>query len=213
MHELSPMLQNVAQYYNEKISTHGRTPQGVDWKSAESQAMRFDQLLRLIRPEGSFTINDYGCGYGALVDYLENRNHQFRYRGFDVSERMLTEARQSHEQESHCEFFSEKCQLSPADYTVASGIFNVKLDTPESEWLEYILATLKEFVGLSRKAFAFNALTIYSDPEFMRHHLYYANPLQLFDYCQKTFSRMVSLLHDYPLYEFTIVVQMPGGAD
>ena len=207
------MLQNVERYYSEKIATHGRTPQGADWKSGESQAMRFEQLLRLIRPDGLFTINDYGCGYGALVDYLKNRNHHFRYRGFDVSEKMITEARQSHEQGSHCEFFSEKSLLSPADYTVASGIFNVKLDAPESEWLEYMLSTLKEFSDLSRKAFAFNALTSYADPEFMRPHLYYADPLHLFDYCQKNFSRMVSLLHDYPLYEFTIAVQIPGGTD
>jgi methyltransferase family protein len=213
MDELSPMLQNVEKYYSEKIATHGRTPQGADWKSAESQTIRFDQLLRLIRPDGLFTINDYGCGYGALVDYLKNRNHHFTYRGFDVSEKMITEARQGHEQDSHCEFFSEKSLLSRADYTVASGIFNVKLDTPESEWLEYILATLKEFRGLSRKGFAFNALTSYSDPKFMRSDLFYANPLYLFDYCQKNFSRMVSLLRDYPLYEFTIVVRFPGGAD
>ena len=213
MHELSPMLQNVERYYSEKVATYGRTPQGADWKSAKSQAMRFDQLLRLIHPAGPFTINDYGCGYGALADYLENHKHHFKYRGFDISEKMITEARCAHTQSSHCEFFSEKSLLSPADFTVASGIFNVKLEIPESEWLEYILATLKEFGELSRKAFAFNALTSYSDPEFMRPHLYYADPLYLFDHCQKNFSRMVSLLHDYPLYEFTIVVRIPGGTD
>lgn len=213
MHELSPMLQNVERYYSEKIATYGRTPQGADWKSAESQAMRFDQLLQLIRPSGLFTINDYGCGYGALVDYLKTRNHRFGYRGFDMSKKMIAEARKHHEQDSHCEFFLEKSLLSPADYTIASGIFNVKLDASESEWLGYILATIKEFAGLSRKAFAFNALTSYSDPEFMQPHLYYADPLRLFGYCQKNFSRMVSLLHDYPLYEFTIVVRIPGGTD
>ena len=90
---------------------------------------------------------------------------------------------------------------------MASGIFNVKLDTPEPEWREYVLETLGEFKELSRKAFAFNALTSYSDLEFMRPDLYYANPLELFDYCRKNLSRKVALLHDYPLYEFTIVVQ------
>jgi SAM-dependent methyltransferase len=213
MHELSPMLQNVERYYSEKVTTFGPTPTGVDWKSAESQAMRFDQLLRLFQRDGPFTINDYGCGYGALVDYLANRNPGFMYRGFDISERMIAEARQVHGQSSRCEFFSAKSLLSPADYTVASGIFNVKLETPESEWLEYILATLREFVGLSRRAFAFNALTSYSDLEFMRPDLYYADPLYFFDYCKKNCSRMVSLLHDYPLHEFTIVVRVPGGAD
>jgi SAM-dependent methyltransferase len=213
MHKLNSMLQDVEKYYDKKIATFGRTPEGADWKSAESQAMRFDQLLRLIHPDGPFTINDYGCGYGALADYLGNHEHHFKYRGFDISEKMITEARRAHTQSFHCEFFSEKSLLFPADFTVASGIFNVKLETPDSEWLEYILATLKEFGELSRKAFAFNALTSYSDPELMRPHLYYADPLYLFDHCQKHFPRMVSLLHDYALYEFTIVVRIPGSAD
>ena len=207
------MLQHVEKYYNEKIATFGRTPQGADWKSAESQAIRFDQLLRLIHPEGLFTINDYGCGYGALADYLENQRHDFSYRGFDISEKMIAEARRARTQSSKCQFFFEKSLLSPADFTVASGIFNVKLEIPESEWLEYILATLKEFGELSRKAFAFNALSSYSDPEFRRPHLYYADPLHLFDHCQKNFPRMVSLLHDYPLYEFTIVVRISRSGD
>jgi hypothetical protein len=213
MRERNSMLRPVESYYSQKIAACGRTAQGADWKSAESQAMRFDQLLRLIQPEGPFTINDYGCGYGALVDYLEGHNREFEYRGFDISERMIAEARLAHEHEPQREFFSEKLLLSPADYTIASGIFNVKLDASDPEWLEYILATLHEFRALSRKAFAFNLLTSRSDPEFMRPHLYYADPLYIFDYCQKNFSRMVSLLHDSPLYEFTIMVRIPGGED
>jgi hypothetical protein len=60
---------------------------------------------------------------------------------------------------------------------------------------------------LSKKGFAFNILTGYSDPERQRADLYYADPLFFFDYCQKNFSRFVALLHDYPLYEFTILVK------
>jgi hypothetical protein len=213
VYALTEILQPVERYYSDKIATCGRTPQGADWKSAESQTMRFDQLLRLIQPVGPFTINDYGCGYGALVDYLQQHKYDFAYRGFDICQRMISEAQQSHAQDSHCDFFSEKNLLLPADYTVASGIFNVKLETSESEWLEYILEVLTEFKNLSKKGFAFNALTSYSDAQFVRPHLYYADPLFLFDYCKKNFSRMVSLVHDYPLYEFTIFVRTPGDSD
>jgi len=31
----------------------------------------------------------------------------------------------------------------------------------------------------------------------------------LFDYCKRTYSRDVALLHDYGLYEFTILVRKP----
>jgi len=37
--------------------------------------------------------------------------------------------------------------------------------------------------------------------------LYYADPIFLFEHCRRTFSRFVSLIHDYPLYEFTILVR------
>jgi hypothetical protein len=62
---------------------------------------------------------------------------------------------------------------------------------------------------LSRRGFAFNVLTKYSDPERMRPDLYYADPLFLFNYCKKSF-KSVALLHDYPLYEFTILVKATG---
>jgi len=90
---------------------------------------------------------------------------------------------------------------------VASGIFNVKLDTPTVDWERYVRDTLGTINALSRKGFAFNVLTKYSDADFMRPNLYYADPLFFFDYCKTNYSRFVTLLHDYPLYEFTIVVR------
>ena len=60
---------------------------------------------------------------------------------------------------------------------------------------------------ISTKGFSFNVLTSYSDKEFMRDYLYYANPLDLFDYCKKNFSKQVALLHDYNLYEFTLLIR------
>ena len=93
-----------------------------------------------------------------------------------------------------------------ADYTLASGIFNVRLETPEPLWEEYILATLATIDRLSQRGFAFNMLTCYSDPERMRGDLYYGDPCAFFDHCKRLFSREVALLHNYGLYEFTIRV-------
>jgi hypothetical protein len=41
----------------------------------------------------------------------------------------------------------------------------------------------------------------------MRDDLFYADPLALFEHCRTRFSRRVALLHDYPLYEFTLLVR------
>jgi hypothetical protein len=59
----------------------------------------------------------------------------------------------------------------------------------------------------SRLGFAFNCLTSYSDSDKLRDHLYYANPNELFDFCKRQYSRNIALLHDYDLYEFTILVR------
>ena len=57
-------------YYEGKLRAHGATPAGVDWNSLESQELRFALLANLWRDEADASILDYGCGYGALADYL-----------------------------------------------------------------------------------------------------------------------------------------------
>jgi hypothetical protein len=52
-----------------------------------------------------------------------------------------------------------------------------------------------------------NCLTGYSDDDKKRDYLYYADPCRLFDLCKRRYSRQVALLHDYGLYEFTVLVR------
>jgi len=198
---------DVESYYSEKIEVHGPTAQGVDWNSPDSQRLRFVQLLKLVDRNQPFTINDYGCGYGALADYLRSEGYAFQYLGFDISRKMIAKANESHAAMQGVIFVGKERDLREADYTVASGIFNVKLKAATEAWEGYMLRTLERISSLSKRGFAFNVLTKYSDAEFQRPDLYYADPLFLFDHCKTKFSRFVSLLHDYPLYEFTILVR------
>ena len=94
-----------------------------------------------------------------------------------------------------------------ADYGLASGIFNVRLGRSDAEWFDYLQATLDVLDRTSSLGFAFNCLTSYSDEDKKRDYLYYADPCQLFDLCKRRYSRQVALLHDYGLYEFTILVR------
>jgi len=201
----------VAAYYTGKLKEHGATARGVDWKSEDSQLLRFRQLLRICEGERSFSLNDYGCGYGALVDPLRAAHADATYCGFDIAEEMVAEARRRHRGVPGCTFVSEESRLPTADYTVASGILNVKLDIANEDWEAYAFDTIARLNALGRRGFAFNALTLYSDPEQRRPDLYYMDPLRVFDHCKRTFSPHVALLHDYPLYEFTILVRRREG--
>ena len=197
----------VADYYSEKVLQHGETARGVDWNSVESQKTRFDQLLAIV-PSGTseYSLLDYGCGYGAIIEVLIERGRPFRYVGYDVSDEMVNRAKRLHSGD-RCAFTTSGEALLPADYVIASGVLNVRLQTPEALWKEYVLEVLGELDRLSIKGFAFNALTSYSDPKRMRDDLFYANPSWLFDHCKRTYSGQVALLHDYGLYEFTMLVR------
>jgi hypothetical protein len=61
------LRETVSRYYTSKVEEHGATPRGADWKSADSQQLRFEQLLKVCHRDPC-TLIDYGCGYGALVD-------------------------------------------------------------------------------------------------------------------------------------------------
>jgi SAM-dependent methyltransferase len=169
--------------------------------------LRFEQLAKIIQQSKGFSLNDLGCGYGALLDFLESRYTDFAYDGFDVSVDMIGAAGARHAGSDHAKFAVASAPSTPADYGVASGIFNVRFARSDAEWSEYLQRTLDVLDATSRKGFAFNCLTSYSDRDKMRDHLHYADPRALFDLCKRRYSRHVSLLHDYGLYEFTILVR------
>ena len=125
----------------------------------------------------------------------------------DVSESMIRAAEQRYQETSRARFIHSSEPEQVADYGFASGIFNVRLGRSDAEWLSYLEATLDVLDHTSRLGFAFNCLTSYSDADKMRRHLYYADPCVLFDLCKRRYSRNVALLHDYGLYEFTILVR------
>jgi SAM-dependent methyltransferase len=200
----SASLDEVAAYYSAKVREHGATPRGVDWNSAESQRTRFDQLLNVVGEAG--TVADYGCGYAALLDHMRAAGFAHEYVGYDIAPAMLDEARRRH---PGVRFTDTESDLAGADFVLASGVFNVRLTTPLADWRAYVLATIGRLAGLSARGFAFNCLTSYSDTDRMRDNLYYADPCELFDHCKRRYSRNVALLHDYNLYEFTILVRLP----
>lgn len=201
------ILTDVATYYAARLAEHGSTARGVDWNGEESQELRFAQLSKVINLPGAFSVNDLGCGYGALYDYLHASYQDVSYSGSDISGEMVEVARQRVGTNPRANFSIGAQPPEVADYGIASGIFNVRLDLGDAQWHEHLQQTLDVLDRTSRLGFSFNCLTSYSDQDKMRDYLYYADPCILFDMCKRRYSRHVALLHDYGLYEFTILVR------
>ncbi|MCX6291620.1 MAG: class I SAM-dependent methyltransferase [Bacteroidetes bacterium] len=203
---MSGLIKKIDEYYTGKLREFGATPKGVDWNSDESQALRFEKLLSFIKPDvPAFSLLDYGCGFGSMFQHMTEKFASFNYTGFDISAAMIEEATKIF-QRANAHWISVIVPGSLFDYVIASGVFNVKLQHSEAEWIEYMHQVIHEMNAVSTKGFAFNVLSKYSDEDKRKDYLHYANPNYWFDFCKKNYSAKVALLHDYPLYEFTLQV-------
>jgi SAM-dependent methyltransferase len=203
---------DVAQYYAGKLQQFGATARGVDWNGEASQNLRFRQLVRLlddVGPGQQFSVLDVGCGYGAMADFLRPWLPRLSYTGFDISPEMISAAERLFGSGDRIRFTSAWNSLDRGDFAFASGVFNVRLGYPVEIWRDYVVDSLREIDVLTRRGWAVNFLTSYSDSERMRGDLYYAEPTVLFDWCKRNVSPRVALLHDYELYEFTLIVRKP----
>lgn len=203
----SEIEQRTLDHYRESFAEHGDTPRGVDWNGEASQRTQFEQLLKLLPPSGDFSVNDFGCGYGALVDLLTGAWSGVRYRGYDLNADMISAAQRRYASRSNCTFHVADRPLETAHYGLASGVFTLKLGRSDAQCLEDLTQALDALDRTSSQGFAFNCLTSYSDPEKMRDYLYYPDPTVLFDLCKRRYARNVALLHDYDLYACTLIVR------
>ena len=175
MNSIDP--QSLKGYFQDKLDRFGATPRGVDWNSNAAQEVRFAQLARVIRDPGEpYALLDYGSGFGALYDFLRGQGHQVRYTGYDFVTDMVSKGRETHPADPFCAFSSDEASLPPVNYAVVSGTFNIRLEASETDWRDYVLSILTRMDKLADKGFAFNMLTSYSDAEYMKPQLYYADP-------------------------------------
>lgn len=207
---LQKINMSLVEYYRDREKRFDASAQQVGWKGCEAQERRFQQLMKVVEVNSCFSLNDYGCGHGDLSSFATVRGFSdFFYTGYDLFPSMIDRARQTHGECPNRKFVAIHApeEMTVADYTVASGVLNLRFDISDDEWIQYIERTIRLFDTRSRKGFAFNALTSYSDKERMCPELYYANPGALFDFCKRNISRNVALLHDYQEYDFTIIVR------
>jgi len=199
-------LSKINELYTDNLKKYGIDPKSVGWTKPGSQQLRFRKLLEMIEyPREAFSLNELGCGYGELYKYcMENKFNLTEFIGYDISEQMLQAAKE-YIGEKNIILLNKPKFETIADYSITSGIFNVRFEENEHRWEEYVKNTLLNMAQYSVKAFSFNLLTSYVD--YKAEHLYYADPLMYFDFCKKNISRYVTLIHDYELYEWTILVK------
>ena len=169
--------------YEKQISNHGFSPRGVFWQSDNTQQSRFETLIKAIKlsdQNGKVSISDFGCGYGALYQYIKNKPFMkdSLYIGYDIVDSFINEAKQRF---PHSEWICSEKILKETDYIFISGTFNMAFDKSISEWENYLENQLKECYAKTKKVLAFNLL--YSEKAKIEQNLYYSEISKVFKFC------------------------------
>jgi len=209
---LSSILSDVEAYYSARVAKHGATPRGVDWSCWATQNLRFVQLLKLCDFSEPFALNDIGCGYGALADYLAMRHAAaaIDYLGIDLSEAMIHRARCRFPDPDRRFVVAASCPRV-ADYSVASGVMNVNLGHPREPWEQFVATILRDMRRCSRRGFSVNfkaaagaAMGAADDPA---EGLYRTTPQRWIEFCDAELGCSVETIDGYGMREFTLLIR------
>ena len=203
-------LDLVAAAYGIKFKEHGATPEGVMWSNGESQILRFELLVKIIESghhEQGITVNDLGCGYGAFFKFLAPREAMKggRYFGYEICEDMIVEAKRRIG-DPRAAFSVSMTATQKADYSFASGTYNMKGAAPDGEWTRYVKESLRLIWEQSAKGLAFNLLDGRRQ-EKTDDWLYYPDPGDFLEFCRRDLSPDSELVDTSPLLECTILVR------
>lgn len=200
--------QKLRSHYQALFERHGATPHAVQWSSTESQVNRFRVLADTIEPGES--VADLGCGLGDLLGYLrKTRGFLGQYVGLDLVPEFVDYAQRAYASDPRAAFQSSDVENDPlprANVYVGSGLFN---NRTEGNW-DYLTGIVARMFEHAERAVVFNALSTYVD--YQDEHLYYCDPLRLFDHVKRTLTKHVILRHDYLVkensipFEFTMVL-------
>lgn len=200
----------IARYYAAKVDRYGPTPAGVDWPSERTQFMRFAQLLRVCDFSQPTALDDIGCGYGALLGFVDRQQcgGDVDYLGLDVCPAMIEEARALWGARRHAAFAVGSRSPRRPDYAVASGIFNVRIDEPLRLWERFVEETLRSMAAASRRGFAVNFLKpLPAHLDDGGQEQYRPQPRRWAAFCESALGKQVQLLEGYGLREVTLLAR------
>lgn len=210
---LPKALHAVARAYAGALAWRGTTAAGVGWSSAQVQEVRFSVLLRLLDPlaaVGPLTVQDLGCGYGALWPHLAHRRTPpiASYTGYDIAPEMISAARLLHADEPRARFLLGCRPDEVADCGFVSGTFNYRgVEATPEDWAALIEAGLSDLAACCRLGMAFNLLHQRQNRRLPAMH--YSNPERVLAFAETLAAARggrVQVIDDYLEEDFTVLV-------
>lgn len=185
---------DLKQHYKELFNKHGISPQSVQYTDKATQFKRFEILFQI--DPGMSSVTDFGCGLGDLYVYLKkSTGYTGKYLGLDFVPEFVNVCNKAFANDDQAEFkvFDIKTDELQVinEYLLLSGVFNNKTGDNDV----FMRDTIRKMFTYASKGVAFNSMSTYVD--YHDEHLFYTNPLEIFDFCKREITPKVVLRHDY----------------
>jgi trans-aconitate methyltransferase len=182
--------ERIAAYYDRLVDRYGHDPRAVDASSASSLEVRY-RVLREVADLSGLDVLEIGCGFGDLGAHLRERYPGMRYRGVDISSRMIEQGRAVHpELDLRRASLDELDEADAADIVVAQGIFYL-LDGDAAAKTQRMIG---QMFALARNAVAFSAVSAWGRRD--ESSEFYVDPVALVEVCREL-TTSLTLRHDY----------------
>lgn len=210
----------IIKYYDDLILEHGDKIYALDWKSKESQKLRyhiFEDTFEMCDKKEDFSVLDVGCGFGDFYGFLREQGYKFDYTGYDISPKILEIAKRKYPQvKFELKDILEAKDLKRFDYVFCSGAFNIRFDDEETH-MSWVTAMLQKMYELSNMAAAANFLSVSAvqyidDAEFNKKQYYYFRPEDIVTFVRYVATRFV-LRQDYHPGDFTVYLIKQVGKE
>jgi SAM-dependent methyltransferase len=189
----------ISKIFDKNSDRYGRGHLALGWVSNYTQYIRF-VVLGMVGDLDGASVLDVGCGQGDLVKFFKDESLVLSYTGIDISVKMVMDAKVRFPKCRFIttDFLDESFNLT-ADYVMASGTFNIKVDKS----YDYIFACMKKMLSLAHKGVAFNLLSSYVPKEKQDAFFFYYEPDKILKLAF-SLTPHVELKHSYLDNDFTV---------
>lgn len=196
-------MKSKIEAYQKQFKKHGVSHRALKWKNKDTAKLRHQLLVEHIEGNKNKTVLDFGCGFGDLINTLEEGDVEFEYTGVDMVPEFITEAKKLHPKHKFLNIdYLEKPLDKKFDVVICSGALNSNF--PDS--INFRKKAIRLLFNNANEIFAFNMAGAYPQPKNKESNaVYYVDSIEIYKYCL-TLTKKAILDNSYLPSDFTITL-------
>jgi SAM-dependent methyltransferase len=195
-------------FYHASLAEHGTaSSRAVGWNDAGLQRLRFALLAEVMEGSEAVSVADFGCGTGALFEYLATRKEPplGAYVGYDLAPDMIRAARTLFD-DPRARFEVGTEVTDEADYVLASGALTIRPGMSDEDWAAHVRDVLRTLWERARRGLAFNLLS--DEFEYPNPDVYRGDADEWVQWCRRELpGAAVALMRQPELDDFTVLAR------